>query len=79
MGTYIRCGKSDVVRDFGMICPLPATGEVLVHLDDGAHARHRIIILALHSKCNASHEILRGLYALRTRFGVLRLIPTTKK
>lgn len=45
-----------------MALPLPATGEILVSLDDRAHARLRVLVLALNSECDAPHKVFRQFY-----------------
>lgn len=57
-GTNIRGREGHLFCNLRVALPLPATGDILVGLDDGAHACPRIVVLALNSECDVPHKVL---------------------
>ena len=55
--THIRGREGNFIGYLRATLPLPATSEILIGLDDGAHACQRIVVLALNSECNAPHKV----------------------
>lgn len=62
-----------------MALPLPATSEILVGLDDGAHARPGIVVLALNSECDAPHKVFGRFYTFWRGVEMLHLVSITKE
>jgi hypothetical protein len=55
--TYIRGREGNLCRYFRVALPLPVTSEVIIGLNDGAHASQRTVILALNSEYNTPHNV----------------------
>lgn len=77
--TNIRGRESHLFCNLRVALPLPATGEILVGLDDGAHARPGIVVLALNSECDAPHKVFRRFYTFCSGVGMLHLVSITKE
>jgi hypothetical protein len=72
-------GQSFPLSSGKLALPLPATSEVLIGLDDGAHASPRIVILALNSEYNTSHKVFDAAMLSREALGWFHLISVMGK
>lgn len=77
--THIRGREGHLFCNLRVALPLPAAGEILVGLDDGAHARPRIVVLALNSERDAPHKVFGRFYTFWRGIGMLRLVSVTKE